>query len=191
MSAGWEHDYRAGTLPWDTGVVDPHLEAAVREGSVQPCRALEIGCGTGTNALWLADAGFAVTAIDIAPTAIEMARAKGDGARFEVCDFLRQPVTGGPFDFVFDRGVFHVFDHASERALFAQRVADLLGPEGLWLSLIGSTEGPPRDFGPPRRSARQIAEAVEPHLEIVSLQAIGFHDVAAWACLSRRRPVQA
>src|SRR6185503_16850640 len=95
--------------------------------------------------------------------------------RFEVADFLASP-PAGPFAFVFDRGCFHCFDTADERARFAANVARALAPGGVWLSLIGSTEGPPRDFGPPRRSVRDIAAAIEPHLEILSLRSAEFRD---------------
>ena len=76
---------------------------------------------------------------------------------------------------------------------FAACVAAALEPGGLWLSLIGSTEGPPREFGPPRRSAREIVLAVEPALEIVELRSAEFrgHDVKAWFSLSRRRTIPA
>lgn len=72
------------------------------------------------------------------------------GCRFAVWDILVAPPPGGPFHFVFDRGCFHVFDEAGEREQFAAQVAAVLAPGGLWLSLIGSTEGPPREVGPPR-----------------------------------------
>jgi hypothetical protein len=85
-----------------------------------------------------------------------------------------------------------VFDAPEERERFAALVAGVLAPEGRWLSLIGSTEGAPRDTGPPRRSARDIASAVEPVLEIVQLRAIHFDlhvemPPAAWLSLSRVR----
>ena len=82
-----------------------------------------------------------------------------------------------------------MFDESEERARFAAQVAAALAPGGLWLSLIGSTEGPPREVGPPRRSAREVALAVEPALEIVELRAAEFHvhGVKAWFCLARRR----
>jgi hypothetical protein len=64
---------------------------------------------------------------------------------------------------------------------------------GVWLSLIGSTEGPPREVGPPRRSAREVALAIEPVLEIVELRSAQFvtHDAKAWFCLARQRSVPA
>jgi SAM-dependent methyltransferase len=149
--------------------------------------------------LWLAAHGFDALGVDVSPLAIDRARAKmGDGrtaCRFEVRDFLKDPPEG-PFDFVFDRGCFHVFDAPEVRARFAALVAGGLTPGGLWLSLIGSTEGAARDTGPPRRSARDIASAVEPVLEIVQLRSIHFDldlemPPAAWLCLSRVRAVPA
>jgi hypothetical protein len=55
--------------------------------------------------------------------------------------------------------------------------------------MIGSTEGPAREVGPPRRSAREIVHAIEPALEIVEFRSAEFHgtDAKAWFCLSRRR----
>jgi hypothetical protein len=63
----------------------------------------------------------------------------------------------------------------------------------LWLSLIGSTEGPPREVGPPRRTAREVILGIEPALEIVKLRSAEFHgrNVKAWLCLSRRRTMPA
>jgi SAM-dependent methyltransferase len=195
----WNEHYASGHMPWDSDEPDPALVATVEAGMIPAGRALEVGCGTGTNALWLAARGFDALGVDVSPLAIERARAKmGDSAsacRFEVLDFLEDPPEG-PFDFVFDRGCFHVFDAPDVRARFAARVADVLTQNGLWLSLIGSTEGAPRDTGPPRRSARDIAIAIEPVLEIVQLRSIHFDlhvevPPAAWLCLSRVRAVPA
>lgn len=200
MLEDWNDHYRRGELPWDTDEPDPHLTELVRSGVVGPGRVLEIGSGTGTNAVWLASQGFDVVGVDIAARAVEMARARAGSAprvRFVHADFLADDAVQGPFDVAFDRGTFHVFDDAESRSRFAARVASLLRTEGLWLSLIGSTEGPPRprDEGPPRRSALDIVTAIEPALEIVSLRATEFHvddrALRAWSCLSRRRTTPA
>jgi SAM-dependent methyltransferase len=188
----WNSSYAAGELPWDTGVPDENLIEMAKH--ISAGRALDIGCGTGTNAIWLAQNGFDVLGVDVAPLAIDKARAKAGATprvRFEVRDFLVAPPAGG-FDFVFDRGCFHVFDEQAERARFAAGVAALLAPGGRWLSLIGSTEGAPRDTGPPRRSARDVTAALEPALEIVELRGANFEgDLRAWICLSRRREMPA
>lgn len=194
----WNDHYASGEIPWESDEPDPALVAMVESGEVAPGRALDIGCGTGVHALWLASRGFDVLGVDLAPLAIEQARARqGDatGCRFEVLDFLEDELPA-PVDFVFDRGCFHVFDDAAVRERFAARVARVLAPGGTWLSLLGSTEGGPREFGPPRRSARDIVSAIEPVLEIVALRSILFDlDVeeppAAWLCLARVRAIPA
>lgn len=197
----WNARYAAGELPWDTGTPDEHLVALVSAGAIAKGRTLEVGCGTGTNALWLAERGFDVLGVDLSPLAIDKARAKAAAGkplacRFEVVDFLAAEPAGGPFDFVFDRGCFHVFDDGEVRARFAARVAALLAPGGQWLSLIGSTEGGARDTGPPRRTARDVTAAMEPVLEIVELRSVYFEALLespprAWLCRARRRDVPA
>jgi len=193
----WNESYASGSLPWDTGQPEPLLVEFVASGAVTPGRALEIGAGTGTNAIWMAERGFDVLAIDLSPLAVEKARAKMEGralrCRFATSDFLAAPPPDGPFQFLFDRGCFHVFDESAERQQFATQVAAALAPGGLWLSLIGSTEGPARDVGPPCRSARDVVLAIEPALEIVELRSAEFHphDAKAWLCLSRRRAAPA
>lgn len=193
----WDEDYGGGPLPWDTGLPDPDLVGTLDR--LPKGRALDIGCGTGTNAVYLAGRGYDVVGVDFAPRALERARRRaadaGVSVAFHVVDFLVDPVPGGPFDLVFDRGCLHVFDEPSERDRFAERVATLLAAGGQWLCLAGSTEGPPRDRGPPRRSARELVEAIEPHLELLELRRAAFEvegtELRSWACRSGRRTVPA
>ena len=193
----WDETYAAAEAPpWDTGEPDPALVEAIESRLIAPGRALDVGCGTGTNAIFLAEQGFDVIGIDISKNAIDKARAKAGGrCRFEVGDFLADVPAGGPFSFVFDRGCFHVFDDERDRARFAGNVASVLDAEGVWVSLIGSTEGPPREAGPPRRSARDVINAIEPSLEVVQLRSMEFivngEPVKAWFCLSRKRTIPA
>jgi SAM-dependent methyltransferase len=183
-------------LPWDTGTPDPMLVEFVESHAIAPGRALEVGCGTGTNAIYLAQHGFEVVGVDISPLAVDKARDKARGrCRFETVDFLSEAAPGGPFQFVFDRGCFHTFDEDHERERFAQNVAAGLVDGGTWLSLIGSIEGPPRDVGPPRRSAREVISAIEPPLEILQFRSCEFgvygEQLKAWLCLSRKRTIPA
>lgn len=193
----WNESYASGQLPWDTGEPEPLLVEFVKSGEVAPCPTLEVGTGTGTNAIWMAERGFDVLGVDVAPLAIEKAQGKIEGrdlrCRFAAADFLAAAPSVGPFQFVFDRGCFHVFDEPDERQRFAAHVAEALAPGGLWLSLIGSTEGPAREVGPPRRSTREVTVAIEPALEIVELRSTEFRDhyAKAWFCLSRKRTMPA
>ncbi|MEJ2239747.1 MAG: class I SAM-dependent methyltransferase [Gemmatimonadales bacterium] len=196
--ASWDQRYVDGELPWDSGEADVHLGEVIRRHGIEPGKALEIGCGTGTNTIWLARQGFEMTVQDLAPNAIAKAKTKVSAAgvrcNFFVGDFLVDKIPGRPFQFVYDRGVFHVFDAAEEQSLFASRVAELLAPGGMWHSLIGSTDGPPRDTGPPRRSAIEIVAAVEPHFEILELITTTFDQgdhgrARAWVFVARKREV--
>ncbi|MGW0182266.1 class I SAM-dependent methyltransferase [Nocardia sp. NPDC003345] len=101
--------YRAGKAPWDTGVTPPELIALI-EGPdpVPPGRALELGCGTGTNAIYLARHDWEVTAVDLIDRAVDEARAKAAAAAVTVrllpgdatrLDDLDAP---GPFELFFD-----------------------------------------------------------------------------------------
>lgn len=195
-AADWDKRYVDNHLPWDSGKPDVHLRRFIEASKIDPCKALEVGCGTGTNAIWLAEHGFEVVGLDISPVAIKRAEVKASKAKancqFLAADFMKASVPFNPFGLIFDRGCFHVFDEAQKQAHFAWRVAELLEEGGVWLSLIGSTDGPPRDTGPPRLSAEQIVAAVEPHFEILSLKSTTFDEedrahIRAWVLHACRR----
>ncbi len=195
-SASWDKRYVDGELPWDSGKPDIHLAEVIAAHGIKPGKALEIGCGTGTNSIWLAQHGFEVTGMDISQTAIakatEKASAAGVNCRLLVGDFMVDRVPGAPFDFVYDRGVLHVFQGHEGLSRFASRAGDVLASEGMWHSLIGSTDGPARDTGPPRHSAAEIVAAVEPHFELLELRSTTFdneshRNVRAWVLVARRR----
>lgn len=200
MKRNWDDDYATGETPWDTGEPAPALVELLEAGRLPRGRAIDIGCGTGTNARYLASRGYDVVGVDLSGLAIERAATAMDPADGSVelrqLDFLADEPLGGPYDLAFDRGCFHVFDDPGEQRCFAERVAGCLAADGLWVSLLGSTEGPPREHGPPRRSARDIVNAVEPALAIVELRAIELDadlpsPTSAWLLLARRRAVPA
>ena len=70
----WNERYQSGDVPWDTGSPSNELIQTIKEEGILPSRALELGCGTGSNAIWLAQQGFDVTAIDFSLLALEQAR---------------------------------------------------------------------------------------------------------------------
>lgn len=120
--------------PWDTGVSPPELLEFI--ASHPPGRALDLGCGTGTNAITLASSGWQVTAVDFARRAISRARQKarqaGVQVDFKVADVLRLPGITGKFDLVLDIGCFHSLD-ASGRKSYVENLAELLKSEGSFL----------------------------------------------------------
>src|SRR5438477_8901711 len=118
----WENRYRTGERPpWDTGRVSAELVRRLAQYPIPPGRAIELGCGTGVNAVWLAQQGFEVTAVDLSPLAIERAQQRAEAAgvrvRFLTADLLHPPEElAGPFDFFFDRGCYHVVRRADVQA---------------------------------------------------------------------------
>jgi len=192
----FEKRYVEGNLPWDVKRRDFNLSRLVEDGIIPSGKALELGCGTGDNAIWLAKNGFSVRACDYSKTAIDMAggKAKKENVliEFHQLDFLKDRIPGEPYHFIFDRGCFHGLDQDEERKIFAQNVASALEEKGHWLSLIGSADDIMRETGPPKRSARDIVNAVEPFFEILYLKKSHFESdqvppARIWACLMQKR----
>lgn len=190
--------YEAHDTPWDIGAPDVNLIRVVNTTPIKPCKGIDIGCGTGDNAIWLAQQGFDVVGIDTSERAIEKAKEKAPRnhaeCTFIVGNFLTSKIAGAPFGFAFDRGLFHVFDSDDERRKLAENVHRHLEKDGLWLSMIGNADEVRNMPGPPQRTARDIANAVEPYFEILSL--ISGHFGAnrpdpprAWVCLMRKRRI--
>lgn len=188
--------YKTGETPWELNRPDKDLTKWVKDYPIHPCKALDLGCGTGFNAIWLAEQGFEATGTDFSALAIEQANTNAKAAkadiRFIELDFLTQAIGETNFMFLFDRGCFHSFDDPKLRSAFAENAHGHLADNGLWLSFLGNTDAPPRDVGPPMRSALDIAQAVEPWFEILSLTTAFFDSkrespARSWHCLMRKR----
>ncbi len=196
-AARWDERYAKGDTPWETGWPSSELQRLIAEAPVPPGRALELGCGTGASAVWLARQGFAVTALDLSARAIEQARRRADEAgvpvRFLVVDVLDPPADlAGPFDFVFDRGCYHVV-RREDPAAYAETLHRLTRPGALALVLAGNAREP-HDPGPPVVSEEQIRAELSSRFDIVQLREFRFDQVEAvgvrflgWSCLLRRR----
>lgn len=106
--------YRLGIAPWDTGV-RPHIVDLVESGRISPgsgVRVLDLGCGTGSESVYLARQGFDVVGVDYSRVALDRARARaaheapGANCRFAYGDISSYPIPGadGPFDVILDFG---------------------------------------------------------------------------------------
>ena len=122
--------YMQGKIPWDTGITPPELQVFVQTHPAG--RALDLGCGTGTNAIFLAQQGWQVQGIDFAVKAITQAKRKAQQANvavdFRIGDVTYLPNTG-PFDLILDIGCFHGLDDA-KRLAYANNAKRLLTPDG-------------------------------------------------------------
>lgn len=188
--------YKSGDTPWDIGKADFNLIEVVTQRPIPGCKALDIGCGTGDNTIWLAQNGFQVTGTDTSDIAIEKAKEKASKANVEchfiLADFLNNKIQGAPFGFAFDRGCFHSFSSGNDRKKFAQNVATHLEEAGLWLTLVGNADEDRKGPGPPQRTAVDIVLAVEPYFEVLSLISSHFgsnrpNAPRAWRCLMKKR----
>jgi 2-polyprenyl-3-methyl-5-hydroxy-6-metoxy-1,4-benzoquinol methylase len=196
----WQQRYESGDTLWDSGAPSQELERILAEGWIRPCRALELGGGSGTNAIFLASQGFEVTAIELAPNAVKQAeqkaRAAGVGVRFLAGDVLALPDLGEPFPFVFDRGVYHVLREVDVDR-FRKSLASVTRPGSLYLTLAGNAnEQAPADAGPPRVRADELLADLSPLFDVVQLREFQFDGVCvegrqmrplAWSALWRRR----
>ena len=128
------HYWYYGQPPWDTGVSPPELFEFIQ--GHPPGRAIDIGCGTGTNVVTLARAGWQVTGVDFAPRAISLAKRKLKEAkvraRLYVSDATRLTGINGPFDLAFDLGCFHSIP-SKGKAGYLEQLDRVLTPGGFWL----------------------------------------------------------
>lgn len=195
-SATFHDHYKQGRTPWETHRVDRALVDFIQKSALAPCAVLDAGCGTGSNAIWLAERGFKVSGWDAVAQAIDGAqqKAKKAGVRcnFQHIDLLKPPVPQPTFDFIFDRGLFHCFKSTHQLPQVVEIIASLLKQNGIWLSLIGNSDESRRKSGPPQLSASQITSLTEPLFSIESLSASFFDSDLQpapknWVCQMRKR----
>jgi SAM-dependent methyltransferase len=130
---GWgppyEYLYRTGRTPWDTGITPPEVVDLIEGPSpLPPGRALDLGCGTGTNVAYLAQHGWRAVGVDLSEIAVGRAgdRIEGVvGASVVRGDVTRLHDLGleGPFDLVLDIGCFHTLPRG-RRDAYARGVGE-------------------------------------------------------------------
>jgi len=190
----WDALYREGTPPWETGFAAGELVRVVSEIELPRGTALEIGCGTGADAVYLAGQGFEMTAIDASPMALDRARTRAElsGAliRFVLDDIFKFARTSGPFDFVYDAGFYH-FIRRSDLERFLDVLWRVTQPGSYYLTLTGAT-GEEAEGGPPQVSQEEVRRELGRLFELVQLRPFRFESprrpegYLGWSCLMRR-----
>ncbi len=154
----WESVYRESSLeelPWEEGKPAAELVALIQSGVVEKGAVLDICCGSGSNAVYLAQQGFTCYGIDISSTAIGHARQKaakeGVSCRLTSGNALALPYLDGIFTLVFDRGCFHSI-LPRDREAYIRGIHRVLKPSGKYQLLCFSTKdhrgGTPYSFSP-------------------------------------------
>jgi SAM-dependent methyltransferase len=155
-----------GSPPWDSGITPPEVFEFIQTHPAG--RALDAGCGTGTNVITLAKAGWQVTGFDFAPRAIQIAKRKIRQANVQVelftDDATRMKNVSGKFDLALDIGCFHSMAHKADYLTQLDRV---LAPGGFWLmyGFLASSD-------PSTRSGRATAPGIGP-ADLSRISALG------------------
>jgi len=158
----WDASYYDGPAPWDVGRPQPAVARLASEGGFTGA-VLDAGCGTGENSLLVAALGLPMLGVDVAETALSMAREKAAEraipAEFAWADALRLERLGRRFDTILDCGLFHTFD-GDERPEYVASLASVTGSDATLYVLCFSDVGP--DTGPHPVSRDELAAPFSP-----------------------------
>jgi len=190
---GFEWAYRSGTPPWDIGRPQPAI-VRLAEQRLIGGDVLDVGCGTGENAIYLASRGLTVVGVDAAPTAIaragQKARERASSVTFLVADALALEALGREFDTVIDCGLFHAFAD-DDRVAFERSLHGVLRAGGRYVLLCFS-ERQPGDYGPRRVTRAEIRATFDAGWRVDSIVADRFaahlpgEGAQAWLALLTR-----
>jgi ubiquinone/menaquinone biosynthesis C-methylase UbiE len=189
----WDASYRDGPAPWDIGRPQPAIVRLAAAGRFTGA-VLDAGCGTGENTLHVASSGLPVLGVDVAETALAIARQKAEDrgikAEFATADALHLERLGRRFDTVLDCGLFHTFD-AEERPGYVAGLAAVTEPGGTLYVLCFSDAGPGTGPHPVTKDELRSAfsgwdvVAIEP--DRVHTTVHGNEGAPAWLAKIRRR----
>jgi SAM-dependent methyltransferase len=194
----WNASYHDGVAPWDIGRPQPAIVRLAAKGGFAGT-VLDAGCGSGENTLYIASLGLAVLGIDVADTALAIARAKAAGrgikAEFAAADALQLEVLGRKFDMVMDCGLFHTFN-GDERLTYVASLASVIQIGGTAYVLCFSDIGP--ETGPHPVRQQDLKAAFEPSngWNVVAIEPdrlqTNFHKngAPAWLAIIKRIPVR-
>jgi SAM-dependent methyltransferase len=155
----WDASYSDGPAPWDIGQPQPAIVRLASKGVfAEP--VLDAGCGTGENALHIASLGLSVLGVDVAETALAMARKKtadlGMEVQFATADAFHLDRLGRTFQTVLDCGLFHTFEN-DEQQLYAVSLASVTKHDGTLYVLCFSDQGPEPGPHPVRQEELRAA----------------------------------
>ncbi|TFH38137.1 MAG: class I SAM-dependent methyltransferase [Anaerolineales bacterium] len=158
----FEWRYLLGHTPWDTGISPPELIEFL--DNHPPGRALDLGCGTGTNAITISAYGWHVVGVDASRLAIRRAQQKSlqpvNQVDFHRLDVSRLRGIEASFDLILDIGCFHSLPSKARRR-YIERIAQLIDPAGAYLLYTWLAD--PDEKGTSLPSAKQIELAFSPH----------------------------
>lgn len=174
----WNGKYAQGNTPWDSGLASRELAKVLDEWRLSTGRAIELGCGTGTNAVFLAQRGFDVTAVDCSSLALAQARQKAIDADVAV-DWIEADVQNfgadlEAFDVVFDRGCYHCCRRVDLPG-YLQTIQNVTRAGSRFLCLCGNANEQ-TEQGPPRVTETEIRDEFADLMQIDAIREFRFQD---------------
>jgi methyl halide transferase len=191
----WDSIYRQGTPPWDAGV--PHAELIRVLSEYQFPKGgtlLELGCGTGSDAIYLAKRRFEVTAVDCSPIAMERARLRAEYQdallRFVLDDVFDFTMNAGQFDIIYDSGFYH-WIRSTQLDPYLDMLWRITRP-GSWFFCLAGSPVPSIEGYPPAVTQEEIHFELGRLFEFVHLRPTRLESQTSkegfpgWSCLMRR-----
>jgi SAM-dependent methyltransferase len=190
----WDASYSNGPAPWDIGRPQPAIARLASDGGFAGA-VLDAGCGTGENTLLIASLGLPVLGVDVAETALAMARKKardrGIEAAFAAADAFQLGRLGRTFQTVLDCGLFHTFN-CDERPAYVASLEPVTEHDGVLYVLCFSDEGPDTGPHPIAREELRTAFNATGGWSVVAIQPDRIHTrfhangVSAWLATVKR-----
>lgn len=172
----WDNLYEKNnveTMPWYSKDLDPDLKNELAKRNLNKGKFLDLGTGPGTQAVELSKMGFTVTGTDLSENAIKKAQKLGSKAEFIVDDILNSKLKENSFDYVLDRGCFHVLS-PEKRHEYVRQLKSILGTGGiLFLKCFSIKES--RDYGPYHFSEQDIRQLFGNDFKIESVLDSVYH----------------
>ena len=192
----WENYYKetkVEVMPWYEKNLDHDLENEIKSKNLNTGNFLDLGTGPGTQALQLSKYDFEITATDISPSAIKNVKKLSNEIRFLVDDILNSKLSDKEFDFIFDRGIFHIFD-VSQRPQYVKQVKRILNNNGiLFLKCISTDEKNLSDDDVPHKLSKQeIMDSFNHDFDVQSIDdsvfrgSLEFYPRALFAVLKKK-----
>jgi SAM-dependent methyltransferase len=164
-------DEKVADMPWYNEKLDYDLEEEIVQRNIKgnDIKILDIGTGPGTQAIRLSELGFNVTGSDLSEYAIEKAKKLSNRINFIIDDILNSKFKENEFEYIFDRGCFHVLP-INDRSRYVSKVKNILKKNGILFLKCFSDKELVIDQGPYRFSPDKIKEIFGNDFEILSIK---------------------
>ncbi len=170
----WDSYYKENKveeMPFYKKNLDPDLEYQINSMNLTKGKFLDLGTGPGTQAIQLDKLGFDATGSDISKSAIEKAQQLSSNVSFVVDDILNSSFPDNTFDYILDRGCFHVFE-PSLREKYLNQIKRILKNNGMLFLKVMSIEekGMSDDEGPQKFSQQEVLDTFEKDFEVIEIK---------------------